>query len=169
MIFRTTYIVLIALLLGNAAKAQVTPDPTIVINVSATLISDTPIVMTTLNNMVVAGAPDEKQEIYVSPITSPNAGLLLAKGRPGSQARMTYIISEVLSEQEHMGSISMKYEMSGNAKRIQRTSQLIDTGEAVLNFDEDGLYYLWVGGHIDVSKAVSGKYNGQFTIQIEYI
>jgi len=167
MIFRITSILLFALLLRNTACAQSTSN--IVISVSATLISDTPIVLTTLNNMTVSGAASENQELYISPITSPNAGLLLAKGRPGSQARMTYVVSEVLNESKGAGSISIQYEMSGNNQRIQRSSILIDTGEALLDFDSEGQYFLWVGGHINLSKAVTGKYNGQFTIQIEYI
>ncbi len=169
MILRTLYIILLAMLLENAAKAQVTPDPSIVINVSATLISNTPIVLTTLNNMKVSGTTDGNNEIYISPISSSDAGLLLAKGRAGSQARMTFIISEVITDTGGNGSISLQYEMSGNNERIQRSSKLIDTGEAVIEFGDDGQYFLWVGGHINVSKAISGKYNGQFTIEIVYI
>jgi hypothetical protein len=92
-----------------------------------------------------------------------------AKGRPNSQARITYIIEEELSANSGTGKITLRYEMSGNTERVQRAARLIDTGEAILNFGSDGLYYLWVGCHIDLTKAPSGKYTGQFTLEIEYI
>ena len=59
--------------------------------------------------------------------------------------------------------------MSGNDKWVQRASKIMDAGEAVINLGSDGIYYLWVGGHINISKAVTGKYTGQFTMEIEYL
>lgn len=163
------HIFLILLVLGAIQlKAQIRAG-SISINVSATVVSDSPVELTTLNNMIVSGQPNQSQQIYISPITNTNAGLMRAKGRPNSQARMTYIMYEVLSEETGAGSISLRYEMSGNPERVQRASTLIDSGEAVLKFGPDGLYYLWVGGRVDVSKAAPGKYGGQFTLEIEYI
>jgi hypothetical protein len=39
----------------------------------------------------------------------------------------------------------------------------------VVQFNEKGEYYLWLGGKVDLSKARPGSYDGEFTIQIEYI
>jgi hypothetical protein len=163
------YILLMAMvLMAVQAEAQVRAT-SISVNVSATVVSDSPVELTTLNNMVVTGEMDENNEIYISPITNTNAGLMRAKGRPNSQARMTYIIYEVLNEADGDGIISLRYEMSGNIERVQRASQLIDSGEAILEFGPDGLYYLWVGGRVDISQAAPGRYGGQFTLEIEYI
>lgn len=155
-------------LMAFQLEAQVRAT-TISVNVSATVVSDSPVELSTLNNMIVSGDLDENNEIYISPINNTNAGLMRAKGRPNSQARMTYIIYEVLNEETGAGSISLRYEMSGNPERVQRASRLIDSGEAILEFGPDGVYYLWVGGRVDVSQAIPGKYGGQFTLEIEYI
>lgn len=162
----TTYAFFFILLTAGTLSAQT--QSSIVIDVSATLVSDSPVVLTTLSSMKVAGV-NSGSEIYISPIANTNAGLMLAEGKPGSQARLTYIMTEVLDEENGNGSITMRYEMSSFPERVQRSSKLIDTGEAILNFGNDGKYYLWVGGHIDLSKASGGKYIGQFTIEIEYI
>ncbi len=164
-----TILGLLLVFVAITVKAQITTKNGISIVVSATIVSDFPVELTTLNNLVVSGDESAEREIYISPLTSSWAGLMRAKGKPGTQARMTYIVKEVLSNETGMGYITLNYEMSGNAERVQRASNLINTGNAILKFGEDGLYYLWVGGKVDTSNAVSGKYTGQFTIEIEYI
>jgi hypothetical protein len=82
---------------------------------------------------------------------------------------MTYIINETLTDVNSTGKITLAYEMSGNPIRIQRASTLINTGEFILNFDNDGLYYLWLGVKIKLNHAYPGKYTGDFTVEIEYI
>jgi len=150
-------------------KAQVPAASSISINVSANIVSNSPVELTTLNNLILRGNYAGMKDFYVSPISSPDAGLMRAKGKPFSQARITYLMEEVISDTIGTGKIILKYEMSGNTQRVQRASRLIDTGEAILNFGDDGLYYLWIGCHIDLSQASAGKYNGQFTLEIIYI
>lgn len=157
------------LLASIAVKAQVPLVENVSISVSARVVSESPVELTTLSNMIVVGGNNGGEEIYISPISSANAGLMQVKGTPGSQARITYIMSEVLSEASGQGSINIKYEMSGNPERVQSSSKLIDTGETILNFGADGLYFLWVGGHIDLSNTTGGKFVGQFTLEIDYI
>jgi hypothetical protein len=157
------------ILLPAMVMAQVPAGSSISINVSATVLSDSPVELTTLSNLIVSGNFSGQKDIYISPISNPNAGLMRAKGRPNSQARITYIMEEVLTDSAGAGKITLRYEMSGYTERVQRSAKLIDTGEAILNFGNDGLYYLWVGCHIDIGKAPNGKYTGQFTLQIEYI
>jgi hypothetical protein len=166
---RTVLVILIILLVVAGVKAQIPAGGSISIQVSATVLSDSPIELTTLSNMVLNGAINEKQEIYISPISNPHAGLMRVKGKPGSRARVNYILKEVLSHDNGNNSITMNYEMSGYPEMVQRAAVLIDTGEVLLDFGSDGLYYLWVGGRANVSKAAPGKYTGQFTIEIEYL
>lgn len=166
---RTIVFIWVVFLVSASAKAQIRAGSSISINVSATVLSDSPIELTSLSNMVLNGEINEIQEIYISPISSPSAGLMRAKGKPGSMARMTYILKEELSNDIGNSSITIQYEMSGHPDRVQRASTLIDTGEVLLDFGKDGLYYLWIGGRINVGKAAPGKYTGQFTIEIEYL
>jgi hypothetical protein len=166
---RTLYILLLIFLAEVVTNAQVSSGKSISINVSATVVGNSPVELTTLNNMIIEGDINRMKEIYISPVKSPNAGLLRVKGRPNSQARMTYIINETLTDVNSTGKITLAYEMSGNPIRIQRASTLINTGEFILNFDNDGLYYLWLGVKIKLNHAYPGKYTGDFTVEIEYI
>ena len=153
----------------KGVNAQIPGGSSISINVSATVVSDSPIELLTLSNMIVQAEIIDNQNIYISSISNPNAGLMQVKGKPGSKARVTYILNEVLSQADGNSSITIKYEMSGHPERVQRAAKLMDTGEVLLEFGTDGLYYLWVGGRVNVSKAIPGKYTGQFTIEIEYL
>ncbi len=166
---RTILVIWVALTAATVVNAQIPGGSSISINVSATVISDSPIELKTLSNMIVQAEFIDNLEIYISSISNPNAGLMQVKGKPGSRARVTYILNEVLSEADGNSSIAIKYEMSGHPERVQRAATLMDTGEVMMNFGSDGLYFLWVGGHVNVSKAVPGKYTGQFTIEIEYL
>jgi hypothetical protein len=156
-------------LLGLMAEAQIAVSKSNSINVSATLVSDDHIDLMTLNGMLISGDFDKKKELYISPITDPRAGLILAKGRAGSQARLTYTIQEVLVEINGAGSIKMRYEISGCSSLVQLASTSFLKGVAILNFSSNGLYYLWVGGHANMSKAFAGNYIGQFSLEIVYI
>jgi len=162
-------VIWVLLLAVQGVKAQIPAGGSISVNVSATVVSDSPIELTTLSNMVLFGEINENQEIYISPISSSKAGLMRAKGKPGSKARVTYILKEALSNDNGNSNITIQYEMSGHPERIQRAAILVNTGEIVLDFGSDGLYYLWVGGRVNISKAAPGKYTGQFTIEIEYL
>jgi hypothetical protein len=123
----------------------------------------------TLYNICIDYRPGDEDEIYISPVASSNAGLMRAYGTPGSQVRMTYLPTDVLSEENGNGTIAVYYEMSGNKRWLQESSKLTDTGEAVFNLGSDGAYYLWVGGLINVTKAGAGQYRGRFTLEIEYL
>jgi hypothetical protein len=161
--------ILILTFLPGILMAQVPVSENISISVSATVVSNSPVELTTLSNLILKGNYSGLKDVYISPVTNPDAGLMLAKGRPNSQARLSYIMEEILSDEKGPGKILLKYEMSGNRERVQKASKLIDTGEAILDFGEDGVYYLWVGCHIDLSNALTGKYIGQFTLEIEYL
>jgi hypothetical protein len=152
-----------------AIHAQIPVRNNIIINVTATVISNSPIELTTLNNMAIKIDNKQQKEIYISPISDPGAGLMLAKCRPGSQVRLTYMIQEEITEENGSGKIKLNYEMSGYPSRVQSASSLFLTGEALLNFGIDGIYYLWIGGRINLSNALPGKYKGQFTLEIVYI
>jgi hypothetical protein len=154
---------------GLNTEAQTAVYESISINVSATVVSDDHVELTTLNGILLSGDFDKKKELYISPVSDPRAGMVLAKGRPGSQARLTYMIQEVLVEENGEGSIKLHYEISGGPSMVQLASISFLKGVAILNFSSDGFYYLWVGGHANMSKALPGKYIGQFSLEIVYI
>jgi hypothetical protein len=166
---RLRYITLLISLATVVANSQVSPGKSISINVSASLVSDSPVDLMTLNDLIISTDINSEKEIYISPISNPDAGLLRARCRPNSQARMTYLINEVVHDVNGADIISLVYEMSAWPTRVQRASTLINNGEFILNFGSDGLYYLWLGVRVKMDKSMPGEYTGQFTVEIEYI
>ncbi len=150
-------------------NAQYPTEPSISISVSARVKAGQPVELTTLHNMNIKGENKDGNEIYISPMTNVNAGLMRANGSPRSQVHLTYQISEVINEKYSEDTVAINYEISINRERVQNASTLISTGEVVLDFDDSGVYYLWLGGNINLSGAVGGLYVGQFTIEIAYI
>lgn len=166
---RILYTALFILLTAMAVKAQTSAGSNISINVSATVVTNSPIELTTLSNMKLSASSLLESEIYISPVSSPDAGLMLVKGRPGLQARLTYRITETITEKSGAGTIDLTFQISSFPTLVQRASKLDISGEVILNFGSDGLYYLWIGGYVNMTKAAPGKYTGQFTIEVVYI
>ena len=166
---RTLHTVIMILLTAAEALAQIPAGGRISVNVSATVVSNSPVVLTTLSNMVISSDKVKLKEIYISPVSNPSAGLMLLRGLPGSQARLTYLINETLTAESDLGKIAMAFEVSSYPTLVQRASELNNSGEVILNFGADGTYYLWIGGRVNLNEAIPGKYKGQFTLEIVYI
>ncbi len=153
----------------NITKAQNSTGQNISISVSARVTADQPVELTTLQNMIIQSSDDEYNYVYISPMTDVNAGLMRTSGIPGLKVLITYQISDFVTGNEDYDKVIVNYVMSANHELVQEASTLIDSGETVLDFGDDGVYYLWLGGEFDLSRAFGGRYVGQFTIEIEYI
>lgn len=139
------------------------------ISISATVISESPVQIITISNMVIDVNDIIENEIYISPINSPDAGLFKLIGNPNSQIRINYDKNITVYSLDNEGYVSISYELSYYIDQIQNVSYSFSQEEQVLNFDESGIYYIWVGGNINLNNAVSGSYSSKFTIEIEYI
>jgi len=154
---------------GLTGHAQAPAGNQLTLSVSATVVSDTPVEIITLRNLQVSGEEIKQGIIYISPVTSPYAGLMQLKGEPGKMVRISYLMDDELLEEEGKGKIMINFELSSNHERIQAASSLVYTGELLIRFDHTGTSYLWIGGRIDTGLATHGKYTGSFTIEIEFI
>jgi hypothetical protein len=139
------------------------------ISVSATVVSESPVEIITISNMVIDAEEIIENEIYISPINSPNAGLFQIIGLANSQIRINYNKNVTILSEDNTGSVRVNYELSYYPERIQTASYAFSNDEQVMQFDETGIFYIWVGGNINLNNAVSGSYSGQFSIEIEYI
>lgn len=108
-------------------------------------------------------------EIYINPVFDPEAGIMLASGQPGAQIRVSYLAEMEVSRREGPGTLFFVYEVSGFPGNNQRESELLNVIERELRFNENGEFYFWIGGRVDLSNAIPGNYDGEFTIEIEYI
>lgn len=150
-------------------NAQVNSDDSIVgrVLVSAQVIQS--IELVTVNSMTFGNAQPGQKELYVNPINDANAGFMIAIGTPGVEFRLDYLNARRLTNVDGEGFLTFTYEISGNDLEDQDSSELLNNDNRSIRFNNDGRYYLWVGGRVNLENAQPGNYEGDFTIEIDYI
>lgn len=137
------------------------------VNVSAEVIQS--IELITINTMQFGNAQPGQQEIYVNPVTSLNAGYMIAVGTPNAEFRLNYVPERELTQIDGDGTLTFTYEISGNSIEDQSTSELLELDNRNIRFNEEGQFFIWVGGRVNLQNAAPGNYEGDFTIEIDYI
>ncbi len=140
------------------------------ISASATVVGGD-IELETISDMGIleAQALQEDDLIYINPVFDPEAGIMRARGNPNAEIRVSYLEEMEVTRREGQGSLFFEYEVSGFPGDNQRESELLTEIERELRFNEDGVFYFYIGGRVDLSDALPGNYDGEFTIEIEYI
>lgn len=123
----------------------------------------------TIKTLTIGSLQPGQVEIYVNPINNVNAGFMIAQGIPGAEFRLNYLPQRELSQIDGDGTLFFNYEISGNSVENQSTSEILEYDNRNLEFNEEGKYYIWVGGRINLENAAPGNYEGDFTIEIDYI
>ena len=139
------------------------------IRASATVLEATDIQLITMKDMMIDESTAQDGILNIAPVTDEKAGKILIKGKANSSIRLSYLNEMLLVNSSGVGTLVCKYSVSGYKSDNQGASQLLDMVERVILLNEKGEFYLWLGGTIDLSKARPGSYDGEFTIQIEYI
>lgn len=139
------------------------------IRAAASVVEATGIELIPMKDMVIDEASATDGILEISPVTDEKAGKMLVTGKASSSIRLSYLDEMSLVNTAGEGVLVCKYVLSGHRTDNQRASQLLDQVERVVQFNEKGEYYLWLGGKVNLSKARPGSYDGEFTIQIEYI
>ncbi|MBO6537216.1 MAG: hypothetical protein JJ966_13420 [Balneolaceae bacterium] len=137
------------------------------INIEANVIQS--IELITVNSMTFGNTQPGQEVIYVNPITDLNAGYMIAYGTPGAEFRLDYELNRQLTRIEGEGFLNFRYELSANSIEDQTSSELIEYENRNLRFNSEGIYYIWVGGEVNLENARPGNYEGDFTIEIDYI
>ena len=94
---------------------------------------------------------------------------MLAVGTPDVEFRLDYEPVKTLSRIDGPGSLSFQYEISANDIEDQSSSEVMDLENRSVRFNTEGRYYFWVGGRVNLTNAQPGNYEGDFTIEIDYI
>ena len=139
------------------------------IHASATVVEATDIQLITMKDMFIDESAATNGILVISPVTDEKAGKILVKGRVNTSVRLSYLSEMSLVNTSDDGTIVCKYSVSGYKSDNQAASQLLDVVEKVVQLNEKGEFYLWLGGRVDLSHAKPGDYDGEFTVQIEYI
>ncbi len=137
------------------------------ISVSATVAGT--VEMITINTVDFENIEQEGSVIRVDPIFGERAGKMIARGTPNAEFRVDYIRQRELANMDGSGFIFFDYEVAGNTIDDQETSELLDQDIRDLQFNDEGEFYFWIGGTVDLSDVDPGSYQGDFTIEIEYI
>ncbi|MEX0609186.1 MAG: hypothetical protein WD016_12250 [Balneolaceae bacterium] len=154
---------LFSLINAHAQEVEITAD----INVHARVVQS--IELVTVNSMQFGNIQPGQREIYVNPVNSLDAAFLIAVGTPEAEFRLTYLSEHELTHSEGMGSLTFLYEISANTEENQSTSELLNNDNRNLNFNGEGRHYIWIGGRVNLENVQPGSYEGDFTIEIDYI
>ena len=161
------YILPILLLMSAfTLQAQKT---TVSIKAQATVIDKAEIELVTIKYLDIDAGMAVNGIINVSAKRDGQAGVMMVKGRPDASFRISFAPVVQIQNSAGKGSLTLKYEMYGYSSDNQAASEPIDAAARTLKINSDGQYYFWLGGIIDISKARPGKYEGEFTLEIEYI
>jgi len=137
------------------------------INVSAKVISS--IEMITIQSMKLSNAEAQNDIIRIDPQTSANAGKMVATGTPNADIRISFLQRRELTHLNSSSTLEFNYRVAGNDKDDQSTAEILDRENRDFKFNDQGHFYLWIGGNVDISTATPGNYQGEFTVDIEYI
>jgi len=170
MIRQTLLLLVLSSCLLQESMAQVingAPKPTLSVSVTARILDNLEIL--TIRNIDLISVVKSKK-IMVPSMKSPFAGLFKITGNPNARIRITFLQRETLVESnEGIGIIKAEYNLSTSFKDLQNQSTLLDIGEANLKLSDKGLLFVFVGANLDLSAALPGKYQSEFTIELEYI
>lgn len=161
------FIAIITFFLQRSDLASAQSSNSIDIRVSARVVKS--IEMVTMRNMRFGEVQPGQQQINISSINDPNTGKMAALGIPGAQIRVSFVREQQLVRTDGTGSIIFTYEIAGNDIDDQSSAELLQTDNRNLQLNNTGEYYFWIGGRVDISDAPPGNYQGDFTIEIEYI
>ena len=139
------------------------------IKAQATVIDQSGIELITVKNMDIDLSMARDGKIYVSALHDARAAVMMVKGRANARFRIKFAPDVEIANSKGNGSLLLKYEMYGYPSDNQVAGEPIDATERILQMSNESKYYFWVGGHIDISNARPGNYDGEFTIEIEYI
>ena len=137
------------------------------INVSAEVISS--IEMITIKSINLSEAEAFNNRIQIDPQRSTNAGKMIAIGTPNSDIRISFLQQRELTQRRGSDNLLFNYEVAGNDQDDQSTAEILDGENRDFEFNDEGRFYLWIGGTVDISVASPGNYQGEFTLEIEYI
>ena len=148
-------------------KSLAQSDRQVSIIVSANVPST--IELLTIQSMDFSGDEIELGFVVIDPIETPGAGRMVARGNPNSEIRINYVRNRELRNNRTNNILVLEYLVSGNSIDEQETSEYLDQDDRDLRFNENGEFYLWIGASVDLSTAEPGNYEGEFSIEVEYI
>lgn len=162
--------ILFALFMLSALPVLMAQDHgSVSIKASAIVVEQAEIELVTIKDLELDESMAVDGKIYIAAQYDPKSGVMLVKGRPNANIRITYLPEMLLTNSFGKGELKFYYEVYGYPDDNQSASEPLNAVDRMMRFSEQGNFYLWVGGHIDISNAWPGSYEGEFTLEIEYL
>jgi hypothetical protein len=161
--------IFLTLLVLSAIPLFAQQTTSVSVKAQATVIDKSEIELVTIKSMEIDMGMVHDGKIYVSAQRDANAAVMMVKGRADAKFRIKFSPIVEIVNSTGVGTLLLHYEMYGNQNDNQGASEPIDAAERTLKMGSESKYFFWVGGRIDISNARPGSYDGEFTIEIEYI
>jgi len=117
-------------------------------------VDDTQIIIDPISNS--AGAPG-------------GAGLLIAKGIPNQTFQVVIPERITLTHSETNSTLQINVEVSHHSIDEQSSSDYVRDAIASFSLNEEGEYFFWIGGTLNMADVEEGNYEGSFLLEVEYI
>jgi hypothetical protein len=154
-------------LLGYAQIINGTSGSFVLVTVSATIPSE--IQIETISNINFGSVSASATEIYVNPRQDAGAGLLRIVGSPNKLVNVSFVERQQLIRVGGGPSIFFDYEVSAAAEDDQMISEPLTMENRQIELSESGEYYFWIGGRLTLEGITFGQYEGEFTLEIDYL
>jgi hypothetical protein len=123
----------------------------------------------TISNINLGRVQPGQGEVVIDPKSDPGAGLLKLSGRPDALIRISFAERRELIRVGGGGAIQFLYRLAGSTRDEQSTAELLELENRDLRMGPNGDYFIWVGGTVTLQGVVFGQYEGEFTIEIDYL
>lgn len=117
---------------------------------------------------------EESTDIAVDPIRDAAAadsgpGYIVAKGIPNAEFQITFSRSVQMRHVTENVTVTVEYIMSHHPTDRQSSSTYILEAVPRFRLNAQGEYHFWLGGRLSLAGAVDGEYDGEFTLEVEYL
>ena len=116
----------------------------------------------------------DEQEMRIDPVadeagSTGGAGLIIAQGLPSRKFRVVVPRVSQMTNSETNSSLEIRLVVSHNSAPEQSSSDYLRETVKEFTLNDDGEYFFWIGGSIDISDVEDGAYEGQFLLELEYL
>lgn len=167
--FFIAFIVLFMLSIAGTIQAQNGNNSGQFLNITVSAEIQATVDVETRNNINLGRISPGQEMVIVNPREDPGAGLLRVSGSPNMLFRVSFQEQRELVRVGGGRSLIFVYDLSGAPTENQLLSEPVSRENRDLQMSESGEYFFWVGGRMNLEGDIFGQYEGEFTIEIDFI
>jgi len=177
MVLTAGFVLLLSSVSGVQAQSSESDSRSAVINVSGVVVQPTDteaILLEAVYSPSFIRKQFDERELSVDPIADEaggpgGAGLVIAQGLPNRAFRVSVPRITSMTNSETKSNLDVRIVVSHNSAPEQSSSDYLRQAADDFTLNDDGEYYFWIGGSIDISDVEEGAYEGQFLVELEYL